>query len=58
MDNPEIHAIFGTMHRTKAGKTKNSAKKPPNKSIMIIIPLLRIWFYVSLSAKCFFYSKL
>jgi hypothetical protein len=27
MDNPEIHAIFGTMHRTKADKTKNSAKK-------------------------------
>jgi hypothetical protein len=25
---------------------------------MIIIPLLHIWFYVSLSAKRFFYSKL
>jgi hypothetical protein len=31
MDNPEIHAIFGTMHRTKAGKTKNSAEKKPKQ---------------------------
>ena len=38
----------------RQAKQKTQQKKPPNKSIMIMIPLLHIWFYVSLSAKRFF----